>query len=40
MWKQAETKCICVQWFPYGHYPNKRNFMRLGSEASVIYNIL
>ena len=24
----------------YGHYPNKRNFMRLGSEASVTYNIL
>ena len=24
----------------YGHYPNKHNFMRLGSEASVIYNIL
>ena len=24
----------------YGHYPNKRNFMQLGSEASVTYNIL
>ena len=24
----------------YGHYPNKRNFMLLGSEASVTYNIL
>ena len=23
-----------------GHYPNKRNFMRLGSEVSVTYNIL
>ena len=24
----------------YGHYPNKRNFMRLESEASDTYNIL
>ena len=24
----------------YGHYLNKRNFVRLGSEASVTHNIL